>query len=197
MKQSIVALCVFFALFVATTTHAQVTVNPKIGVNISGIDTELEDIRAEARVGWNAGVDFRIGEGWLFFNPGLHYFSYSADLKKDVSLPEVIKLEDETSIRNLKLPLNAGIRLTGDGGLLKIYAKGGVTPTLLLGVEERPDFSFTEDDLNDITWGANVGVGLDVWFLTVDANYEIGLTDYFEEAEGKNNMFTLSVGVKF
>lgn len=191
----------FFTLLTLLLTtlslSAQVRINPKFGVNFSGIDSKLGDINAEARVGWNAGVDFRLGEGFIYLQPGAHYFNYTARLLKDVNNPNDVTLKDETTIQNLKLPVNIGLRLTGDGGILQIHARGGIVPTYVLGVKEKPSFAFDKNSLKDWTFGANVGVGVDILFLTVDLNYELGLTDYFNDASGKNNMLSLSAGVKF
>ncbi|MCB0571222.1 MAG: outer membrane beta-barrel protein [Phaeodactylibacter sp.] len=198
MKQSakFITALLFCAAF-ALPAVAQVRVIPKVGVNFSGLDAKLDDITAEARVGWNAGLDFRIGEGFLYLNPGAHYYSYTARLVKDVQSPDDIKLREETTIQNLKLPVNLGIRLTGDNGLLGLHVQGGVVPTMVLGVTERQDFFFDKNDLNTFTLGANMGVGVDVLFFTLDANYEIGLNDFFKNAEGRNNMLTISAGIKF
>jgi hypothetical protein len=42
-----------------------------------------------------------------------------------------------------------------------------------------------------------MGVGVDFLFLTFDANYELGMSDFFKNVEGRNNMLTVSVGLKF
>lgn len=198
MKQSAKFFSAVLALVLfSMPAMAQVKVLPKVGLNFSGVDAKLQDLRAEARVGWNAGVDFRVGDGVLFLNPGLHYYSYTARLIQDVSENNPVKFQDETTIENMKLPVNLGIHITGDDGLLGLHIKGGIVPTYVIGVDEKAGFSFSKEDLNTFTLGANVGAGVDILFLTVDANYEMGLNDFFADAEGKNNMFTLSVGLKF
>jgi hypothetical protein len=185
-----------FALL-ALPGFAQMKVNPKVGLNFSGLDVKLQDITAEARVGWNAGLDFRMGDGIIYFAPGAHYYSYTARLIQEVQSPDDVKLRDETTIQNLKVPINLGLRLTGDNGLLGVHLRGGVMPSMLLGVTERADFAFDRDRLNTFTWGANMGVGVDFLFLTLDANYELGMSDFFKNVEGRNNMLTVSVGLKF
>lgn len=187
-----------FAFSLVFTANAQsVRVSPQVGVNISAIDAEIQDIRAESRVGWNAGVDLRIGERIVYLNPGLHYFSNTARLLKDVESPDDVNFEEETTIQSLKAPMNLGFRLTGDNGLLGIRLKGGVTPTYVISVNEKDGFAFDKEDLNTFTWGANVGAGLDILFFTLDVNYEIGLTDYFNAVEGRNNLLSLNLGLKF
>lgn len=179
--------------------YAQVVVNPKVGFNASAVDANLKDIRADARYGWNAGVDFRIGEGLLFLKPGLHYYNFTANLFQDVNSPGDVPLKDETTIQSIKLPLNAGLRITGEGGLVGLHVHGGVTPSYILGVRERSIVPFTKDDLKDFTLGANFGVSADILFFTVDANYELGLSPFFNaaSAKGGNNVLTVSAGIRF
>ena len=198
MKQSAKLLLALFAIGIfSSTAMAQVKVNPKVGVNFSGVDAQLQDITADARVGWNAGVDLRIGNGFLFLNPGAHFYSYTARLIKDVESPGDVSFEDETTIQNIKLPVNLGLRLTGDNGLIGLHVKGGIVPTMVTGVQEKQDFFFDKDDLNTFTLGANIGAGIDFLVFTLDANYEIGLNDFFADATGRNNMLTVSMGLKF
>lgn len=197
MKQSMKFIFGLAVLLISFQASAQVKLNPKFGVNASALDTKIQDIRAEARVGWNAGLDLRIGEGFLFFQPGAHYYAFTADLVKDVDINDGLDISEQTSIRSVKLPINIGMNLTGDGGLLGLQAIGGISPTFVTSVNEKSSIDFTKDDLTSLTWGANVGLGLDVLFMTVNANYEIGLTDFFADATGRNNVFTLSLGVKF
>lgn len=187
---------VLFAIISCWTIQLQaqgtkVKVNPKVGVNVSGIEAELEDIRTSARAGWNAGVDVIIGRP-LFISTGLHYFNYTAKLQSgEISEIDDFRIEDQTTIRSLKAPFNIGLRLLG------IHAKAGIVPTYVMGVKETEDFSFDIDQLNRLTWGFNLGAGIDILFLTLEANYEIGMSDYFKDVSGANNVLTLSAGIKF
>lgn len=197
MKSTILYGFFFACMLFSSAAFAQVTFNPKVGANVSGLDTKLKDFRTEARVGWNAGFDLRLGEGFFYLQPGVHYNNYTARLFQDLDMNSQIRLEDETTVQSLKIPLNIGLRLTGDSRFLGVHAIGGITPTYVLGVKEQSSFPLAKEDLNDWTFGANVGVGLDILFLTIDANYEIGLNDYFADAAGRNNVFTVSLGLKF
>lgn len=187
-----------------STLSAQVKFTPRVGVNASALDAKLSDINAEAkaRAGWNAGIDLRLGEGIIFLNPGVHYYSYTTRLIEDLDQPGTIDLSAENTIQSLRAPINLGLRLTGDNGILGLYVKGGVTPAYVLGMTEKekpvlPLFSYQLEDLNRFTWGGNAGIGIDFLFLTAELNYEIGLTDFFNNTEGRNNMLTFSAGLKF
>jgi hypothetical protein len=192
-----ISFALILGLMIAVTASAQVRVSPQVGVNFSAIDADLQDITAESRVGWSAGLDFRVGEKILYFNPGLHFYSNTARLIKGVESPDDVDFETETTIQTVKMPLNLGLRLTGDNGLLGLRLRGGITPSYVVSVTEKQDFTFSKDDLNAFTWGANVGAGLDVLFFTLDVTYEVGMTDYFKEVEGRNNVLSLNLGIKF
>ena len=197
MKQVIQSALCLVLFFAVTQLSAQVKVNPKVGVNVSALDTKLGDITTEARAGWNAGLDLQMGSGLFTFNPGIHYYSFTARQFQDIDTGTDIEFKDETTIQSIRVPLNIGLNLTGTGGLLGIRAQGGIVPAYVMNIKERPNFDMDIEDLNRFTMGANVGVALDILFFTVEANYEIGLSDFFKDVEGKNNILTLGVGVKF
>ncbi|MBL7790793.1 MAG: outer membrane beta-barrel protein [Saprospiraceae bacterium] len=198
MKTSFLLIMLAAAVTFSAPLQAQVRINPKVGVNISALDTKIQDITAEARAGWNVGVDVRAGKGLVFFNPGVHYYSFTARLVSDVvDEGQQLKPSEETMIQSVRVPVNLGINITGQGGLIGLHLKGGVTPAYVIGVKERPNYNFDIETLNRFTMGANVGLGVDILFFTVDANYEIGLNEFFKDAAGKNNMLSLNVGIKF
>jgi len=181
----------------AFSLSAQIDVIPRFGVNASGLDAKLTDFETEANTGWNAGVDLQLGQGMIFLQPGAHYYRFDADLTSNPDIEDALELKGKTTINQIKTPVNLGVRLTGDGGLLDIYATGGVTPTFLMGVRESDEFAFDESNLNEITWGANVGAGVNLWFLNLDMRYEWGLSDFFKDSNAKNNVFTAAVGIRF
>jgi hypothetical protein len=184
-------------VFLTTPLAAQVTVSPKVGVNFSGIDGNIKDFQTNSRIGWNAGIDLRVGEGTIFFKPGLHYYSFTAGLQKQSNLPDNFKLEDKTTIQAFKAPLNLGINLTGDDGVLRLHAFGGVIPTYAFDVKERADFDLSKDDLHPWSFGANAGLGIDFLIFTADLNYEFGLSEFFKASDEKPNVLTASVGLRF
>lgn len=197
--QAIVAVLtlVTFSSYNTQAQNNKTIINPKVGVNLSAVDGNLGDLQAAAKVGWNAGVDFRVGGKKLFLSPGLHFNNYTARLVNDIDTDTQLNFKDETTIQALKAPVNIGFDITGKKQLLNLYLKGGVTPTMILAVNEKAGIPFSKDDLKTFSWGANVGLGMDITILTVDLNYEIGMSDYFANTTGRNNVLTLSAGIRF
>jgi hypothetical protein len=180
-----------------TGLQSQSTFNPKVGINASGVNARLNDITAEARFGWNVGFDVEKGKGFMYRRFGLHYYQYTAALFQEINTPGDIRISDHTTIQSVKMPLNLGLRLTGKGGFMNINAFGGITPTYVVNVQERNVVPFTRDALQDFSFGANAGINVDILIFSVDLNYELGLTPFFNGADGRNNVLTLSVGLKF
>lgn len=191
-------LLAFLLLFMCAEISAQLVLNPKLGFNVSAVEEELGDFEARGRAGFNVGLDIRVpGENTFYFNPGIHFYNYTARLVAD-TLIGGIELKEKTTIRAIKIPARVGLRLTGEGGLIGIHIRGGLVGTVIAGVKEVDDFDFNIDALKPFTLGADVGVTLGlINFITVDLNYELGLTDYFEAVEGGNNVFTMNFGLKF
>lgn len=186
-------------LLITLQAQAQVKLNPQVGVNVSALDAKIGDLKTEAKAGWNAGLDFRIGDGFLYLNPGVHYYNNTARLLNEADLenPDVDMWRDETKIQSIKAPLNLGFNLTGGSSILGIRAEGGIVPTYVTAVKETDTYTLNIEDLNRLTWGYNIGVGVDVLFLTADLSYEIGQANFFKDVEGKNNMLTLNLGIRF
>ena len=175
--------------------HAQTSFNPKAGMNITSIASETAAEHQGNLVGFNIGADLRFKkkEGWFFVQPGLHYYSIGAvPVSEDATSEE---LEQIPTFNSLKLPLAAGMYLTGADGILRIRVNAGITPTVLTGVEEN-QLGIDKSDFRGATLGLNGGIGIEVLFVTLDLNYEHGLSDLYSNAPGTANTFSISAGIK-
>ncbi|MGB3587009.1 MAG: porin family protein [Tunicatimonas sp.] len=191
-------------------TQAQVVFNPKIGVNFSQITSESINLSEEGlKAGLNAGIDLRFGgtDNIVFFQPGLHYYNigsnFKAGIEDEPGTDDIeTEIEDIVTVHSLKIPLNIGVYLTGTDGPVHVRLSGGVVPTFILGVGDS-DIEVSSDDFTSASWGLNGGLGFDFSVVSLDFNYEHGLSDVLDEVEainateinGRNRMFTVSLGV--
>lgn len=175
--------------------RAQVSFNPKAGVNVTSIVSETTPEGQGSLVGFNIGADLRFKkkESWFFVQPGLHYYSIGAVPASEDATPE--ELERIPAVNSVKLPLTAGMYLTGSDGILRIRVDAGITPTVLTGVEEN-QLGISKSDFRGATMGLNGGVGIEVLFVTLDLNYEHGLSDLYSHTSGTANTFTISAGIR-
>ena len=188
----------FFSLAFAPA-HAQFSFNPKVGMNFTSITTATADAATTAEsgshVGFNLGADlrFRKKESWFFVQPGLHYYSMGVQPVAEGASQE--EIEQIPSVSSLKLPLSGGMYLTGSDGILRIRANVGVTPTVLLGVEEN-QLGVSKEDYQAATIGLNGGIGIELLIVTLDFSYEHGLSNVYRQAEGTASTFTISAGIR-
>lgn len=169
---------------------------PKVGFNVSKFDANWDDYNEfedRAKVGWQAGVDARFGR-FLYVSPGVHYSSFTM---RAVSRDEIeggtFKIGDETTIQSLKFPVNAGVKIP----LIGVRAQAGVTPSYVLSIKSPTGSDLGTEPLNRMGFATNLGVGIDILFLTLDLTWEQSRTDFFKNIDGKNNMFALTAGIKF
>ena len=62
----------------------------------------------------------------------------------------------------------------------------------------KGDDQISKDDVNNMIWAVDGGIGLDILFLFIEANYEYSFNDYFTEAtvgSGKHGAFIINAGV--
>ena len=107
-------------------------------------------------------------------------------------------------MHSLRVPLNAGVYLTGAETAVRIRLNAGVTPSFILGVGDN-NLQIGADDFESINWGLNGGLGFDFTVVTLDFGYEHGLNRIvdnididnvnFPNIDGRNRIFTISVGV--
>ena len=173
-----------------------VTYIPRIGINSSNIDANVGDLAFEGKQGWNLGLDTRFGTGMIWFSPGFHFYKTSLYVESVDLTDPLNRFTEEPDINSIKVPVNIGINLTKPGGILHLYGKAGVVGNVNFSFANTGDLDLRREDVRTFGAAANVGVGIDLLFFNIEANYEFGLTDYFELSSGKNNVLTLGLGIK-
>ncbi len=179
-------------LMFAHLVFGQLRFSPKFGFNFSSLNQEVEDFVSDGRSSWNAGVDLRLEHGNVFFHPGIHLQKTRIDVEP-MGMEEVV----QTQVTSLKFPINGGFYLTRESSLLHLHLRGGIVPQFVTGAGAVEGTRFSKDLLNNFTWGTNVAVGVDFILLTVEFSYEFGLSNFYNDISGKNNMAALNFGFIF
>jgi len=176
---------------------AQVKVNPKIGVNAYDISAEDGNYEVNGKTGFHAGLDFRFGDK-IYFQPGAHYYALRADFGEDGLIEEF--LTDDIALQTIRVPVLIGTSIiNADAFALRAHIGGvGLFP---LNVNDN-SFLITKSDYKSVNLGAVVGAGLDLGKVTLDVNYDFGLTDNFNDDavidfNGKGNVLSVSLGYLF
>jgi opacity protein-like surface antigen len=191
MKKLLICFVLWGVL--SSPSQAQVVLNPNIGIAFSDLDASNDFLALEGSSALRVGIDFRVGNKDVFFQPGVHYLRQSVDVTAFG-----INAEGETRVQNLQVPLAAGLRITPRENMLALRGKAGIVPTFLLQLDESTELQLTKDDVAGYRTDVVVGMGLDIALLiTLDVQYSFGLQDYLEEGDGSEGLLMVTAGIKF
>lgn len=192
-------LCCFFGLL-SLTTNAQeidlgkVKVGGFVGTNLSTYAVQSDQPETSARFGYQFGAYIRYGERF-YLHSGLTWYRVSVRMSQSTPL---LSAEDRVGVNIVQLPLLAGLNVfeqEDKGRTFRLQA--GPAVSVLTGVNENV-LQLSGDDFSNLWLSAQVGAGVDLWILTLDAGYQWGLNDVFSSdgAEGTHRMATLSIGIR-
>ena len=181
------------AMMVSATTFAQnevgqLTIQPKVGVNIANI-TDADD--ADPRIGLAAGAEFEYG---LTDNIGL-----SAGVLYSMQGVKTIIVDDDctSKLDYLNVPILANFYVA-KGLALKL----GVQPGFKLSSKAKfkePGASkeVDVDGVKSVDLSIPVGLSYQYQNIVFDARYNWGVTKIVDDADSKHSVFQITVGYKF
>lgn len=180
-----------FAMMVYFSSNAQVELKGIAGLNFSSFSGSGVD--AEAKAGYQFGAGLLFGEKF-YVEPSLQIVRKSTDfINKNSDIDKI-----EFSQNFVKVPVHFGYHLLGaeDKPLaLRIFAGPSAS---IAGKIQKGEDQISKDDINNILWAADAGVGLDILFLFVEASYEYALNDFFKgdtNLDAKHLGFVVNAGI--
>ncbi len=183
---------------IVLTASAQLTLGPKIGVSVSKLSTNLDDIKNAARTGISFGAFVRFGDK-TYLQPELIYNHKGTDLTQT---QDGTDFTSELNIKTLDIPIMIGHKITGLP-MGNIRVMGGPVASFILDKDlsiskEGFEESLDAIQLKNAIWGLQLGAGVDIMMFTLDVRYEIGLNDIsdMEGVDFKSNSFQISLGWK-
>ena len=214
-------LVLFAALFMATIANAQIspiTFGPKVGYQTTKLSLDENVIKSDFKGNMAFGVFARLTIKNIVLQPELLYFKSGkvfevSALGNDWGLNNLIPNPTFTiNQSNLALPVMIGYQFL-DIPIIKMRANVGPVFYFALG---KAQYSMNGEDIplpvesatENMTMGAALNLGVDIWKLTLDINYSLGLTDVFDDElefadyevdlgdDTKQNIFTVTLGFK-
>lgn len=184
---AVVAMMISAATF-AQNEVGQLTIQPKVGVNIANI-TDVND--ADPRIGLAAGAEFEYGltdniglsAGVLYSMQGVKTTIVDADctLKLDyLNVPILANFYVAKGFA-VKLGVQPGFKLSS-----KAEFKGS-------GGSKEVDV----DGFKSVDLSIPVGVSYQYQNIVFDARYNWGVTNIVEDSDSKHSVFQITVGYKF
>ncbi len=211
MKKSIlISALALTLLFSSAIAQDRIALGLKLGYTSTQYTTNnltkplsptFDGVRNDARNGYLIGAYGRIKLfGNVSFQPEM-YFAKKSGLAK-YTLGNVSLGDQNIDIYTWDIPLLANLTIL-DLKLAKIY---GITGPVVSFVSKNgtnvslPTIS-GKDDVTKANWGYQLGAGLQVWKLTLDARYEWGLNNISNglsnvDFERKGNMLTIGLGYR-
>jgi outer membrane protein with beta-barrel domain len=189
------------ALLVAVPAGAKnFVINPQAGVVGQDMTGDVPDLDDTAKLGYGIGGNLRFG-GRGYLSPGIfwEHTSLEATVVDDATLESVT---DNLEVKQLRIPLHVGYNLSSGDAMsmssLGFRVFGGPSATMVMNVDDNA-FGVTKDDYKGTIWGAQVGAGVDLSSVTIDASYEWGLSNVFKDDadDKKHNVARGLVGLKF
>ena len=186
MKKSLFLFA--FALIGYFSSNAQVELKGLVGMNFAtfhGIDTDVS-----AKAGYQFGAGVLIGNKF-YVEPGIQFVRNSRTFTEGST-------DVDFSQNLVKIPVYAGVHVLGAEDkpfALRLFA--GPAVSIPGKIKDGEDF-FDKDNINKAIWAVDGGVGLDIFFLFIEANYEYSFNDYFADSfgdNGKHGAFIINAGV--
>lgn len=192
MKNSFILL---FICFFLTNLSAQIQFNPKIGWNKFKFKPGEESVlKSSKERGFQIGVDFRIG-GVTYLQPGIHFVGTNS--KYLDSRVDIIDSIDKARLESVKVPLSLG-RLFLDLEVFQVHGRLGGVANFPLKVEDVSPNFVTINSYEDVNFGATGGIGIEIFRVSFDIQYEHAFTDILVDDKGsKNHLWSFSLGYLF
>ena len=218
----------FAALFMATVANAQfdICVGPKVGYQATKLSLDKQTVKSSFKGNMTFGVFGRVTIKKFIVQPELLYFKSGKIVETSLFegssgiLPNV-KPTLTINQANLALPIYLGyqfldldlIKMRANVGPVFYFAVGGTEYVYqtTVGKEETPGTSLVTNNSSpneEVSVGAALNLGIDVWRFTLDVNYSLGLTEAFDDDieiggyefetgdNTKQNIFTVTLGFK-
>lgn len=193
---SLTGVVVFSAAVAVAPALARPTINPQAGITWTNLtSTDDLDIKDEGRLGYALGGQVRFG-GRAYIAPGLFYQRTALE----ASLIDTVGVGDITDVVGTNafyIPVHFGISLSPSPGQagLRLYVGPSVTIVTSVGDNE---FGAEKDDYESTIFGGVLGAGVDISSLTLDLNYEIGLSTVLKaDDNAKQNVLRALIGFRY
>ena len=122
----------------------------------------------EANYGAHIGFFMQAKMGNFFIQPEVLFNSNTVDYKvQDFTGPNTIEIIKSESFQNLDIPVMMGMKY----GPIRLQG-GPVAHVHLNSTSELFDIEGYGQKFDEMTWGYQAGVGLDLWKLMIDLKYE-------------------------
>lgn len=200
-------------MFASTLSFSQFELGLRAGVSSTDLspesillndgETTTELSIREAKYGFHFGLSTRISIANIFIEPSFLFNSNTVDYNIDEQIFDtgIISTIKSETYNNLDIPLMVGLKI----GFLRIQG-GPVAHIFINSASELTDIKGYSQKFQDATYGVQGGIGLDIWKIRFDLNYETNLSHFGGDIDVNGNPYQFdqrparmiaSIGLRF
>lgn len=166
MKKIII---LFVACLCGFTAMAEFPINIGVHGGVSSNRIKVKDIpysiKTQAHAGFMLGAFCRINLGTLYLEPSLNF-----NQKKSTIEAENLDSKSTMKINSFDIPLMLGVKIL-DLSVFKLRGYLGPVVSFPGKIKNLPT-GFSDFNSKNAMWNGKIGVGVDIWKLTFDVDYE-------------------------
>ncbi|MEI7499571.1 MAG: porin family protein [Bacteroidota bacterium] len=195
MKKLILFLLILLS---AQLMYGKFHLGIKVGYNASKLSINIDTVTSSFKSGFQFGAFARIGNRF-YVQPEVYYTTQGGVFTSNIS-----NWKQNVKIGSIDVPLLLGFQIIkGDFANLRILAGPAASFVVNKSISEGGTSTgpLTSGNLKSVNWSIQAGAGVDVWMLTLDVRYQIGLNQLIQNVqdykfESKNNVWVISLGIK-
>ena len=214
--KKLVLLITAFAL--SGVMFGQIHFGPQIGYSASNLSLNTGDITSNLKNNFMFGAFVRLGKKF-YVQPEVNWLTQGSVFKyPSVSLDgvDLSPVEQDIQLKTVQIPVSVGFRFL-NLTLVNLRVHGGVTANIIADktINNKDDDNtigqdlinpITEEDISDLQWQYQFGLGVDVLMFALDIKYYGGINDIVngnvtidQNALGissRSNVFMVTLGWK-
>ncbi|HMS67323.1 MAG: hypothetical protein WAT92_20405 [Saprospiraceae bacterium] len=179
-----------FLCFIGTISAQEAGATFYTGLTFGSTKDIVINKPGQSQSGYLFGLDGRLNSGGLYFMLGGEYGKF------DMMSQEKLNITSGSKFSFFKGRAGMGFKLFGTD---KIYlsSKAQASFDIVLNSDDAI-FETTSYQINDGFLGAATGLGLNIYALFIEFEYEHGILNmYYQKPETTINFYTIKAGVKF
>ena len=173
------------------------TIGPKVGYNASKLSNNIDTIQSDFKSGFSFGAFARIGKK-IYLQPELYYTTDGGVFKSNK-----YDWKQKVKLGNLNIPVLVGVSFINKIVNVRILAGPMVSFVVNKSISETGGItgSVKNADINNANWYIQAGAGVDIWKLTLDLRYQVGLNKIIKSVDNaqfnsSGNEWVVSLGFK-
>jgi hypothetical protein len=205
MKKIIILMILVFAVS-APVTYGQLhlKIGPKVGYDASHLSTNVDSISSQFKSGFQFGAFVRIGKK-VYLQPELYYTTTGGVFSESTTYSN---WKQKIKLGSLDVPILVGVSFI-NSDLLNVRIHAGPVMSFVVNktIEDSGVTGPIKDaDIKNVNWYLQFGGGVDLWRLTLDVRYQVGLNKVISDVDFQNktldfntsnNIWVVSLGFKF